>query len=88
MPTALQNASFEIKQNDKVLVKLPVSALMHEEKSKEVVGETGYDLKSLQLIKESSPIEINLIFPEGFGISETGEHHIEVSLVGQKTTIK
>lgn len=88
VPASLQNASVIIKQNDKVLVKLPVSALMHEEKSREVVGETGFDLKSLQLIKEQSPIEINLEFPEGVGLTETGEHFLEVSLVGQKTAIK
>lgn len=88
VPAALQNANLIIKQNDNTLVKMPISALMHEKASDKVVGETGYDLKALQLVVEQAPVEINIEFPEGVTLDNTEKHHIEISLVGQKTTVR
>ncbi len=67
---------------------MPISALMHEKPSDKVVGETGYDLKALQWIVEQAPVEINIEFPEGVTLDSTEKHHIEISLVGQKTTVR
>lgn len=85
---AIQNAEFRIKQDGKVIVALPVARLMAEEVSKSVQGkEDSYVLDSLQLLKENSPITLEIEYPAGSTVDATAnaQHHIEIRLMGTST---
>lgn len=83
---AIQNAEFRIKQDGKVIVNLPVARLMGEEISKSTQGqEDAFKLDSLQLLKENSPISMELEYPVGSTVDAATKHHIEIRLMGTAT---
>jgi hypothetical protein len=88
VPAAFLNASILVKQDSKTIIKLPISSIMSEVKATDSVSKGGYELKSLQMLRELANVSIELDVPEGTNIGTAAEHFIEVSLVGQKTTVK
>lgn len=85
---ALQNAELRIKQDGKTIVNLPVARLMAEAVSTSVQGkEDCYNLDSLQLLKENSPISIEIEYPNGDTVDATAAtyHNIEIRLMGTAT---
>lgn len=85
---AIQNAEFRIKQDGKLIVAVPVARLMSEEVSKSIQGhEDAYKLNSLQLLKENSPVTLEIEFPAGSTVDAApgNQHFIEIRLMGTAT---
>jgi len=86
IPIALLNAEFEIFQDGKAIVSLPVARFFRENFSVGISvqgNEDSVHLKALKLIKETTPFEIKLRFPNGTTTLGAGlNHFIEVRLMG------
>ncbi|MEN7549046.1 hypothetical protein AAG747_14070 [Rapidithrix thailandica] len=91
---ALFNADLLIKQNDRVLFEIPVSALLSMEPQGLLGGpENTFAVYTPFIIREEVPIRIQLRFPEGAGMTpptgrESDQYWVKVELFGTRTQEK
>ncbi|AUS04382.1 hypothetical protein [Pseudotamlana carrageenivorans] len=81
VPAGLKNAQLIIKQNGKIVVDLPATDFIAPAKD----GDSSFvALSGFAVIKEETPFDIVLDFPEGTNLG-ADKHYVEVSLKGMGT---
>ncbi|MEN7547819.1 hypothetical protein AAG747_08020 [Rapidithrix thailandica] len=91
---ALFNADLLIKQNDRVLFEMPVSALLSYEPKGLLGGpESTFAVYTPFILREEVPVRIQLRFPEGSSVTpptgqEGDRYWVKVELFGTKTQEK
>jgi len=89
-PVELLRAKLIVKQDNKTLCRLPVERFTHGAKSQKVQGEEDVlHLNTPILLVESKPVEIQLEFNPGAGITAGDDtHFIQVRLMGTETAAR
>ena len=83
---SLLNADLIIRQNDNILVEIPVERLFSEAKSDRPAGTLdAYEIDNPPILKEEIPVQLQLRVPEGASIDGKVRHFFELHLIGQKT---